>query len=117
VNPRHFNTAQKARIEELARRYGMRTKEMATLVIDAGLSVMEHRLVENGNHRLPAISHQQGIVLGLLQQGKTVKEVAFQLQLGEATVRTHIKRLKDKLGCNDLLNLRMNPLPSPEAGE
>jgi DNA-binding NarL/FixJ family response regulator len=114
VKSRHFNSAQQARIKALARRYGMQTDEMTHLVIDAGLSVMEHRLVENGNHQLPAISHQQGVVLGLLQQGKTVKEIAFQLQLGEASIRTHIKRLKDKLNCNDLLDLRMNPLPHPD---
>ena len=58
----------------------------------AGLSVMERRLALNGNHHLPAISPQQGTVRGLLQQGKTVKEIAFQLQLGETRKSIALRR-------------------------
>lgn len=93
----------------------MQSEVMISLAMDLGLSVLEQRLSENGNHQLPAISTQQGNVLALLQRGKTVKEIAFQLKLGEATVRTHIKRLIDKLDCNDLLDLRMKDISKMES--
>jgi DNA-binding NarL/FixJ family response regulator len=108
MKPRQVSSAQQARVEVLAQRFGMKSQEMMALVIDAGLAVIERRLGANGNHPLPVISQQQRIVLDLLQQGKTVKEIAYQLKLGEATIRTHITRIKEKLNCSDLLNLRMN---------
>lgn len=114
MKPRQSTSEQQARIEALAKRFGMKAQEMSALVLDAGLAVMERKLLENNHHLLPAISQQQRIVLDLLQQGKTVKEIAYQLNLGEATIRTHIVRIKEKLNCNDLLHLRMNGIATPE---
>lgn len=113
MKTRPWTREQQARIEVLAKHFTMKAQEMSALVIDAGLAVMERKLIENHKHPLPSISQQQRVVLGLLQQGKTVKEIAYQLNLGEATIRTHITRIKDKLNCNDLLHLRMNGLSTP----
>lgn len=113
MKSRQWTAEQHARIEVLAKHFTMKMQEMSALVIDAGLAVMERKLLENNNHPLPSISQQQRVVLDLLQQGKTVKEIAYQLSLGEATIRTHITRIKDKLNCNDLLHLRMNGLSPP----
>ncbi len=113
MKTRPWTPEQQARIGVLAKHFAMKAQEMSALVIDAGLAVMERKLHENNHHPLPSISQQQRIVLDLLQQGKTVKEIAYQLNLGEATIRTHIMRIKDKLNCNDLLHLRMNGLSTP----
>jgi DNA-binding NarL/FixJ family response regulator len=115
VKSRSPNSSQKARIEIFARQFGKSPEEIRAIVINLGLSLLEQRLSQNSNQQLPEISSQQGTVLTLLQQGKTVKEIAYHLRLGEATVRTHIKRLKDKLGCNDLLNLRMKDISKMES--
>lgn len=115
MKTRQWPHEQQDRIEVLAKHFAMKAQEMSALVIDAGLAVMERKLLENNHHPLPLISQQQRIVLDLLQQGKTVKEIAYQLNLGEATIRTHIKRIKEKLNCNDLLHLRMNGLSTPAA--
>ncbi len=101
---------QAARLQALARHFGLKEKEMCELVMDAGLTAIESRLDQNGYSQLAAISQQQRVVLDLLQQGKTVKEIAYQLSLAEPTIRTHITRIKEKLNCSDLLNLRMNHL-------
>lgn len=114
MKQRQLTPAHQARIEVLAKHFAMRIHEMSALVIDAGLAVMERKLFENNCHALPSISPQQRVVLDLLQQGKTVKEIAYQLNLGEATIRTHIMRIKEKLNCSDLLHLRMNGISSPE---
>lgn len=100
---------QVPRIAALAKRFGMGGDEMLTLVVEVGIAAMERRLEENNHGSLPAMSKQQRVVYELLRQGKSVKEIAFQLQLGERSVRTHIARLKEKLNCNDLLVLRMQP--------
>jgi DNA-binding NarL/FixJ family response regulator len=113
MKTRQWPPEQQARIEVLAKHFTMNAQELSALVIDAGLAVMERKLLENNKQPLPSISQQQRIVLDLLQQGKTVKEIAYQLNLGEATIRTHITRIKDKLNCNDLLHLRMNGLSTP----
>lgn len=96
-------------IEALAKRAGISGSEMLALVVEVGITAMERRLSENNHHKLQEISKQQRVVFELLRQGKSVKEIAFQLQLGERSVRTHIARLREKLNCNDLLDLRMHP--------
>ena len=42
----------------------------------------------------------------MLRAGRSVKEIATTLGLGEPTVRTHIYRLRKTLGCQDILSLR-----------
>ena len=45
-------------------------------------------------------------IFELLREGRSVKEIAHTLGLGEATVRTHIFRMRKATGCGDLLGLR-----------
>jgi DNA-binding NarL/FixJ family response regulator len=59
--------------------------------------------------QLMELSQKQNRVLQQLKLGKSVKEISFDLSMSEPTVRTHIERLKDKLNCQDLLELRMWP--------
>jgi DNA-binding NarL/FixJ family response regulator len=99
---------QLAMIESLASRFGIDHEEMLALVVEVGIASMERRLLENNHQNLSPMSKQQRVVFELLRQGKSVKEIAFQLQLGERSVRTHIARLREKLNCNDLLELRMH---------
>lgn len=96
-------------IEALAKRAGISVSEMLALVVEVGIAAMERRLEENNHDKLQEMSKQQRVVFELLRQGKSVKEIAFQLQLGERSVRTHIARLREKLNCSDLLDLRMHP--------
>jgi DNA-binding NarL/FixJ family response regulator len=106
---RQVTAGHHAVIEMLAARFGISSAEMMVLVVEVGIAAMERRLQENNHGSLPAMSKQQRVVYELLRQGKSVKEIAFQLQLGERSVRTHIARLRDKLNCSDLLDLRMHP--------
>ncbi len=47
------------------------------------------------------LSPREGEVLRMLQQGKTVKQIAFKLQRSPHTVHDHVKSLHRKLGaCN-----------------
>jgi DNA-binding NarL/FixJ family response regulator len=53
------------------------------------------------------LSARQYAVLKALRKGLAVKEVADTLQISEVTVRTHIQRIRTRLGCSDLLRLRI----------
>ena len=53
------------------------------------------------------LSARQHAVLKALRKGLAVKEVADTLQISEVTVRTHIQRIRTRLGCADLLRLRI----------
>lgn len=100
---------QRASIETLAKHFGITSSEMMALVVEVGIATMERRLLEINHQNLPLMSRQQRVVFELLRQGKSVKEIAYQLDLGERSVRTHIARLREKLNCSDLLDLRMHP--------
>jgi DNA-binding NarL/FixJ family response regulator len=80
---------------------------MVASVIEAGLLAIELGMVKNTGEGSTLMSKQQHLVFGLLKEGKSVKEIASELQLGEASVRTHIARIKNKLNCPDILELRM----------
>jgi DNA-binding NarL/FixJ family response regulator len=56
---------------------------------------------------LNGLSARQQAVLRALRRGLSVKEVAVELQVSEVTVRTHIMRTRQRLGCSDLLGLRI----------
>jgi DNA-binding NarL/FixJ family response regulator len=45
-------------------------------------------------------------VLQGLRDGLAVKEIADKLNVGEATVRTYIIRIRERTGCMDILKLR-----------
>jgi DNA-binding NarL/FixJ family response regulator len=53
------------------------------------------------------LSARQYAVLKALRKGLAVKEIADTLQISEVTVRTHIQRIRTRLGCSDLLRLRI----------
>jgi DNA-binding NarL/FixJ family response regulator len=53
------------------------------------------------------MSARQRAVLNGLRKGLAVKEIADDLKISEVTVRTHILRIRSRLGCPDLLKLRM----------
>ena len=53
------------------------------------------------------LSARQFAVLKALRKGLAVKEVADTLNISEVTVRTHIQRIRTRLGCSDLLRLRI----------
>lgn len=46
-------------------------------------------------------------VLGALVQGKSAKEIGFELDLASSTVYTHIERVRKKLGATSLHDLRL----------
>lgn len=52
------------------------------------------------------ISGRRREIIEMLRAGRSVKEIATTLGLGEPTVRTHIYRLRKTLGCQDILSLR-----------
>jgi DNA-binding NarL/FixJ family response regulator len=48
-----------------------------------------------------ALSGREVEVLGLVAQGKSNKEIAGELWISEATVKSHLLRIYDKLGAKD----------------
>jgi DNA-binding NarL/FixJ family response regulator len=50
------------------------------------------------SHGLPSLSTQQRLVLAQLSKGWTSRRIAHQLQLSEATVRSHTREVLRKLG-------------------
>ena len=56
-----------------------------------------HQVREPG----PAISEREREVLSLISRGRSNREVAADLFISEATVKTHLLHVYDKLGVND----------------
>ena len=52
---------------------------------------------------VPSLVPRQLEVLGLLSEGKSVKEIGQQLYLSETTVRNHIRSLLQTLGAHSQL--------------
>lgn len=61
------------------------------------------------------LSARQHAVLKALRKGLAVKEIADTLQISEVTVRTHIQRIRTRLGCSDLLRLRIPDIAELES--
>ncbi|GAA4219697.1 DNA-binding NarL/FixJ family response regulator [Sagittula marina] len=53
------------------------------------------------NHKLAALTPQQKKVIKLICAGKPNKQIAYELQLAEATVKAHITALLRRLGVNN----------------
>lgn len=53
------------------------------------------------SHGLPSLSTQQRLVLVQLSKGWTSRHIAHQLQLSEATVRSHTREVLRKLGVDN----------------
>lgn len=49
----------------------------------------------------PLLSAREAEVLGLIAKGLANKQIAAELALGEATIKTHIRHILDKLGAPD----------------
>lgn len=81
---------QAAQIIELTEILGVDLEEIVTSVIDAGILALNDNLGENNGKKAIQMSKQQHLVFNLLRKGNSVKEIASELQLGEASVRTHI---------------------------
>ncbi|MFD8598145.1 response regulator [Kitasatospora sp. NPDC059646] len=54
-----------------------------------------------GRRALAALTPRERQVLELLGRGRSNAEIAAALHLGEATVKTHVRRVLDKLGVRD----------------
>ena len=96
------------RIARLADANGCSYEETLAEVIERGLQEIEGDLaVSAGIGGLEDLSPRQRAVLGGLRDGLSVKELADSLEVSEVTIRTHIIRIRERLGCTDLLGLRM----------
>ncbi len=49
----------------------------------------------------PALTKREGEVLGLLAEGRTASRIGEELHLSEATIKTHLHNLYEKLGVSD----------------
>jgi len=66
----------------------------------AGLAQAMSRRTEQQARR-PLLSPRESEVLGLLQQGKSVPEVAGAMFVSLSTAKTYVSRLYDKLGATN----------------
>lgn len=93
-------------IIHLAEKRGISPNEAMTQVITTGLNQLAESSNELDRHR-HSLSRKQKAVLAALRRGMAVKEIAHEMNVSEVTVRTHIQRIRNRLGCSDLLTLRM----------
>ena len=103
----------------IQRKLNLHTKRLATLkkcsisealaqIINNGIKSIGCELEEDPVSGRPAyLSPRQIIVLQGLRDGLAVKEIADKLDVGEATIRTHITRIRERTGCIDILKLRL----------
>jgi DNA-binding NarL/FixJ family response regulator len=101
------------------RKLNLHAKRLATLkkcsieealahIINNGIKSIACELEEDPESGYPAdLSPRQISVLQGLRDGLAVKEIADKLNIGEATVRTHIIRIRERTGCMDILKLRI----------
>ena len=85
----------------------------------AGLAQAMHRRTERQARR-PLLSAREAQVLGLLQEGKSVPEVAEAMFVSLSTAKTYVSRLYDKLGVTNraqamMAAVRLNLTGSPAA--
>jgi DNA-binding NarL/FixJ family response regulator len=103
----------------IQRKLNLNAKRLATLkkcsisealaqIINNGIKSIGCELEEDPVSGRPAdLSPRQIIVLQGLRDGLAVKEIADKLDVGEATIRTHITRIRERTGCMDILKLRL----------
>lgn len=94
-------------IRLLALKRGISQNEAMRHALEIGLKELEKGLAMAFTEDLNDLSARQRAVLQALRKGLAVKEVADDLKISEVTVRTHIQRIRTRLGCPDLLKLRM----------
>jgi DNA-binding NarL/FixJ family response regulator len=88
-----------------AEKMGVSPEEVLKQMMEAYLSKCDKNAILH--HESSELSHRQRTVLAFLRRGMSVKKIAAEMQISEPTVRTHIQRIRDRLGCSDLLTLRM----------
>jgi len=94
-------------IRQFALKRGMSPNEAVRQALALGLKEMENGYTIVTSEDLEDMSARQRAVLNGLRKGLAVKEIADDLKISEVTVRTHILRIRSRLGCPDLLKLRM----------
>lgn len=62
------------------------------------LATQVHR---RANSQGPVLSERERQILRMIADGKTVRDMATELFLAETTIKTHIRRLYEKLGVSD----------------
>ncbi len=62
------------------------------------LATQVHR---NAQSTGPALSDRERQILRMIADGKTVRDMATELFLAETTIKTHLRRLYEKLGVSD----------------
>jgi PAS domain S-box-containing protein len=67
------------------------------------LSSREGAPIANSERDVPVLTPRQAEVLGLLAEGRSVKEICTELYLSKATVRNHVRALLQALGVHSQL--------------
>ncbi len=82
--------------------------EALALIINNGINSVGCELEANPvSGHSSNLTARQNSVLQFLRNGLAVKEIAVKLNVGEATIRTHIIRIRERIGCLDILKLRI----------
>ena len=77
-------------------------------LVEKGFEGIQQKLEEfSDSGGIADLSTRQRAVLEDLRKGLAVKEIADNLKVSEVTVRTHILRIRERLGCADILKLRI----------
>lgn len=81
----------------------------AVMACARGESVLPPELVttlatqvrQHAHSQAPRLSEREQQILGLIADGKSVPDMAKELFLAQTTIKTHIRRLYEKLGVSD----------------
>lgn len=107
----HLAPHLSARVEKLADVKSCTYGEALTYVVEQGFLRIDSSLEGFAmSEQAAELTSRQRAILNELRQGHAVKEIAARLCVSEVTVRTHILRIRERLGCPDLLTLR---IPAP----
>ena len=108
-NPEHLANFEKLRkrISVLAKEHGVSENESICRILSIGLREFEKVEGVQAPNEIGELSARQRAVLEALRNGSAVKEIADDLKISEVTVRTHIQRIRARLGYSDLLRLRI----------
>src|SRR3712207_6438333 len=67
------------------------------------LAGQERTVVSSASEDAPELTRRQREVLGLMSEGKPAREISRQRHLSEATVRNHVRSIKQALGARSQL--------------
>jgi DNA-binding CsgD family transcriptional regulator len=80
------------------------TRGHAVLIALPRPRIAETLSVDAYARELGLTRREQEVLAGLCE-GRRVKEIAARLEIGEETVRSHVKRLKAKTGCSGIVDI------------